>query len=545
MRVLALLALLLPADLPDELLLSPKQDGATLKRAWSTLIDVKYKSINARDFLKDLAKQTGLDIRVSKAVEPLEWVGAYPGKQSAALNLYERARFRHFAPELAEAAPRQPTWTVKCVPGSLDLKSDDRLPAAYVLEYWMAREMGRMVSYRKDHILVSTVRELLPELVVTRTYRFKNAWGSTHQVQVNGKLRSYRLTVEDTVARVVLSQPYDYQDTEWGAAVSDSSPDPTGSAARLRSLKRASQVTFDAATQTLTVTAMPVTVWLLEMNTIKKLGEPAPEVASAGGRAFVQERLRTLADEAWEEVGDEAREALKRSAGEFTKNPADVAVREKLEAAGVAAASPLLAADLKTLPEQAHRAVRSLLDAIYGAHEIAAVQTRAESYLKAGRTGDLAELRKTFWGAAREKAFAEEKKDFDKKKGSYEEWLARSLKIEDPRIETIRILGPRAEVSFSAKVPLGHPLADAVRELRKEGIDRPVSKFGMELEAGVWKAVPASASIQSGEGTLVWAQTDAPASSGVKTSREFKKFRDGESAGVSGSAFSYAITFGY
>ena len=125
------------------------------------------------------------------------------------------------------------------------------------------------------------------------------------------------------------------------------------------------------------------------------------------------------------------------------------------------------------------------------------------------------------------------------------DWLSRDLRIDDPVIETIRILGSRAEISFSAKVPAGHPAAEFARDLRKQGIDRPVSSFGMELEGGVWKAVPVAGSIPSGEGTLVWSRSEARASSGVKTSRESKKFPDRESAGVSGSAYSYAISFGY
>jgi hypothetical protein len=507
------------------------------------MVDVKYKAVKAHDFLKDLSKQTGLDIRVSKSIEPLEWQGAYPGKQSAALFTFNRARFRQFAPDLEAATPIQPTWMVKCAAGNLDLKSDDRLPAAHVLE-WGMRLLGRAVSYRKDHVYVSTYRELLPELAVTRTYRFKNAWGSNHEVQVNGKLRTYRLNVEDTVARAVLGQPFDSQDAEWGEARSSTSPDPTGAAARLRSLKRASQVTFDAATQTLTVTALPILFHTLP-HTIRQLGEPAPEAASASGREFAEERLRKLAEEAWASLGDEARDALKRTAGEFNTNPANGAARKTLETAGVAAASPLFAADLKTLPDPARRAVREMLEALYAAHEIAAVRTRAEAYLQAGRTGTLAELRRNFWGAAREKAFAEEKKSFDARKGSYEDQLSRELKIEDPVLETIRILGSRAEISFSAKVPAGHPAAEFARDLRKQGIERPVSSFGMQLEGGVWKAVPVSGSIPAGEGTLLWSRAEARTSSGAKTSRESKKFADSESVGVSGSADAYAITFGY
>lgn len=567
------------ADVPEELLISPRQDEETMRRAWSTTVDVAYAGVKLQDFLQDLSRRSGIEIRLAKPLESLDWPGdgnsPWSGKEYptwATGTPLDEARARYFSP--STSVPSRAKVTVRHLAKALTLKSEVRLPVGRLVEMGVGQFLGRAVSYRRGQIYISSHRELAPELVVTRTYKLQNAWGSVYKVVSNGKPIQFRLDVEDTVALPLLKfSPHDgYEDQDWAQATHSNGPDPSGAAARLNALKRPAGIRFDRATQVLSVTAHPASFRFVE-EAVKQLGVAAPESESAAARGFAEERLRKLAESAWSGLSPEAREPLTRAAGEFLRKPTDGASRKTLESAGVGAAAPLLAADQATLPEETRRSLRKLLRDLYSARELAGVLDRAKATLAAGRAGELEKLRKTFWSPARESAFAEDRKGFDadlasaRKEGaaglnaflktrglprtlqadavSYEDWLVRMLKVDDAQVETIRIQGAKAEVTFSVKVPAGHPMADAARDLRKEGVDRPVSSFGLEFQDPVWKVVPVSGSIADGEDTLVWSRANPRVAGSTTSGKTAKKFADGESVGVSGGAFSYAISFGY
>jgi hypothetical protein len=237
-----------------------------------------------------------------------------------------------------------------------------------------------------------------------------------------------------------------------------------------------------------------------------------------------------------------------------------------LEGAGTAAVAPLLKLDLAKAPPEAQQRVERLLRTLYGAHESWSVRDRVAAYLKLGVAGDVGAMRQRFWNGARRQQFVEEEKEFmeeridaarndDRAKRfrdihglpadarpqdvTYEQALARRLRVRDVRLERIRLSGPRAAVTISVVLSPSHP---EFCYHSQYGLERVVSNFTMEFDGKQWLA--GREGPINDEDAILWLRGGPD---GVLEANRTEVAVDQAEDTVAGSvgAFAYSVSFGY
>lgn len=522
------------SDVPPALGISPKQNLELMRKAWKTQVALDYNNTSFNDVVKDLAKQSGIPITV---------VSPQPGDSAAAAatvpaqpsvdysfsifiddHLTEFFLGQDAAVDLSTKALTFQGWLTR-------LNSPTPLPLAPTLEV-LALRNGLNVSYRADSIVLGNDEDLFPELLVTYTFRLtRGGWGSIYTSSVNGEIKIVRLSVEDTVAYDML------RTARFGLKTNTLELyKPVGLAQRMRAFKPGLDVRYDPATKTLVVCGTQAMVRLDRKRSLKELDVPEPD-----GPEFRAARLKLWSEAAWGKLEDPARAEITRLVLQLDSDhysDREQAVKELIAKGPVAAFLLLPDPQRKPSPEAALRA-KIVLDKIYGDEELKLLKERAEGYLRAAGSGDLATMRTRYWDQERntryEKEIAKESAvNAILKAAKLKPHEPYELKIDDPKLERIALSGSVACVTFST-----------TRMAKDFGVPRTVSHFFMIFDGKVWNAGPGGMDLPLETDPITWTADDGLPAGELDPSRT-KIVRGhsepGKSTQVSTSA--YAVDFG-
>ena len=570
---------------PD-LFIPDSQDQELMAKAWRTQVKIEYKNTSTLDILKDLAKQGGLEIRwEDRALKEAlhEKVGGSGSGGGTSLQIIPagKARAHHFLSE-------QEAQKIAYIPGKFEYEglkikefsAERPAPLVLALESFLGY-LGWASSYRKGHIFLAPVRQLLPELSLTRSVKLRQTWGSVYRVNYNGEDKVFRLNLLDTGAfHLLQGQPHSPGDQEWDQATRVEGGNPTGAFERMRKLNRGLDVRFNAASKALTVTAHAKAVADFMAYRLPELEKTTPEELASEACAFKDKRLRQAAENAWKAQDAPRQAELKRLVQRL--NDDDYESREKAEtalvAAGPAGAFPLLAADLGKAGKELTLRRQRILPRIYAEHESKEILGRAQAYFQAGLQGDFQRIQDEFWTPARISAFAEAGKTFERERKAAREdpalwkqflenhWLASTpnpekvsyrqtvldrMKMVEHRIEAVQFAGSKARLTFSMKLAADHPAYPFVERLKKDyGIELPVDSFFLEFDGQKWRA--GEEEPLSDKEMLTW--TREKGLSGEGSVPKAEKVEIGSSVAVaagaacstvSASACAYSIKLGY
>jgi hypothetical protein len=567
-------------DKPDPLIPS-SQDREVMKKAWRARVRLNHKDTTLHAVVADLARQSKIDIRVDKeAVEQVLTHSSSQGQSGSSGFLSvpgRKDRGRAFLDAEEVQRLSRVSFPVKYTGGRLDsaiCAADIPLPMALAA---ICRTWRVAYSYRKGHVLISTNRVLLPELLITRKFQLKHTWGSIYEVNYNGKDMRFRLDLLDSVARLLLNyHPFDREDKAAWAARHFDGPNPAGAFERLKSLGRGIKVKFDKTTKTLSLTAHPQAIQCFKGNGIAELNRPSPEALAAEAAAFKRSHLLKAATDAWEDLTADAREAVKRHVAGLGNETYEV--RRKSEEAlirlGPAAAFPLLKKSEEKPILEARRRRARVLDRIYAELLSNKALARARAYLDAGMAGDFDRIHDTIWSRRRResyrqweasfrreleatrgdpsslKAFRKEhgfKADTPAERLSVRARTLREMNVKSARIEAVRFSGPNAEVTFSVDLNPDHPHYAGFQSIKKMGVESPISTFVMTCEDHRWMAGSERFNYCEAAG-ITWTRKGGLSGAGIVPLAG--KTQGGGSAtdnsvSLHASAFAYAIGFGY
>jgi hypothetical protein len=553
-----------------ELLVNPAQNKELMKKAWAATVTMDYADKSLEEVFADLAKQSGVKITVDTKTLGARDDGGNSSGSGGGMYGCEAAA-RNFLDAATVAKLQGLRYEYKTSGRHIEkLKAESPLPLALAIDY-LSSSLSLSASYRKDHIYVSSRLGLVKELAVEKSYTLTHDWGDVYEVNYNGEDMKFRLSVEDSVANQLSHGCYD---NVLKIFMHHEGPDPSGAAERLRGLGLGMDVKHDKARHTVTVTALPHMLTGLQYH-ITRMDRPSPEVLKAEAESFRENRIRYFSETAWSKLPQAEQEKLTKAVTELDANEyATRQAAEKLlsDSGGASLAALMKNGNGHVSPEVKDR-LKRIRPAAYLNAELALLRPLIDGYFKAGREGDLKSMREKFWDRARNDSFEKAKKAHDEQlaaaKGNAETWknflknnqfpegtqpgnagyeatVIPNLKVEDLRVEQILISGPRAKVTYSAKVGKGHPQAEFVEQLKQSGIDRPISTFFIEFKNAEWRV--SEEGVINDEAAVVW-NRDPKDKLAAGTSKGETSVDVGEDGGMiasaSASAFAYAISFGY
>ena len=548
-----------PPIAKEDLLLSPQQDEATLKKAWQSFVNVDYADTSLVAIAADLSRQSGLEIRVDPACKT-RWNGGANVEFYMGLGWgITRARSRTFLSAAEIERVKLASGSIQGgnnAYGSTDpeiksFKVTAPVPLAMLISYFLENDYG--VSYRKGYIFISSHRAVAAETMITRTYKLQHPWGSISRDSMNGRPYEIRLSLIDTYSKIVLINTrvdgYDdpFNKASWkartlGAYTETKLKNETGVLYKqLTALQRGMDVSFDEKSSVLTLMAAPSVFDALNTYEFEHTDVASPEESTAAAAEFTRKRMLQIADAADVKPSDRAAVVTlieRLNADELeTREQAEKELRTK----GLSALKVILGMDPNhTAPEIKDRAGRIAIY-IYGEIELSALRARCEAYMKAGNAHDMEAVYRDFWCAKRREEFDQQQSKFDTERGaasrdpalmaallkhyhfksgttgdalSYRAWRA-DFFSHAPRLESIRLSGDRAAILYTCESVVENA------QTGEKQTERFPSSFFMIYENGRW--VAADSSTLEDPHPLVWeaekkddvAPTDATESDGA------------------------------
>lgn len=281
----------------EDLTIPKSQDLETMRKAWRASVTLKYEKIALFDLIEDLSKQSGVKIQVDRPSVS----AAYAGKERSGggsnldCSRYRGAQLKSARYFLGEEGFRRALKPAKSKIKHMGLKilalSCERPVSLVAALNLVLRKLDLECSYRKDGIHISTPDSLFRELLVSRRFAVRRAWGRVLRYNLNGRDVSVQLALEDVVAKHILEYcRKNPKDREWSCAARHSGMvgcSGAGAANRLRALRRGFEVRYDAGRKELAVTAMRREILYVKENLLPEL-ERTPRVESKTPTALLR-----------------------------------------------------------------------------------------------------------------------------------------------------------------------------------------------------------------------------------------------------------------